>query len=67
MAAGVDWPVRCLRIGAGDVEIAQRDEAQTVGLGRVVQHDFRHQLGGAVGRDRRGRRVLAHGHVCGLP
>ncbi len=30
VASGVDWPVRCLRIGAGDVEIAQDDMAETV-------------------------------------
>ena len=55
-----------LRIGAGDVEIAQHHEAQPVGAAGVVQHDLRHQLRGAVRRDRRGRRILAHRHVLGI-
>ena len=40
-----------LGVGAGDVEIAQRDVAQVVGAGRVGQHQLGHELRGAVGRD----------------
>ena len=47
-----------LRIGAGDVEIAQRHIAEIVGARRVVEHPLRHQLGAAIGRERRRRRGL---------
>ena len=41
-----------LRVGAGDVEIAQRDIAEVVGAARVLEHPLDHQLGAAVRRDR---------------
>ena len=49
-----------LRVGAGDIEIAQRDVAEIIGPGRVLEHPFDHQLGAAIRRDRRERRVLRH-------
>src|ERR1700677_734742 len=33
-----------LGIGAGDIEIAQRNVAEIVGLGRIVEHPFDHEL-----------------------
>jgi hypothetical protein len=48
------------RIGAGDVEIAQDDMGEIVGAAGVAQHDFGHQLRGAIGRDRLRRRILRH-------
>ena len=47
------------RIGAGDVEIAQRRIAEVVRRRGVGEHHLGHQLGAAVGRYRRERRVLA--------
>ena len=49
-----------LRIGAGDVEIAQRDIAQVMGARDVLQHPFDHELGAAIGRDGLERLVLGH-------
>ena len=41
-----------LRIGAGDVEIAQHDMAQVVGAPGVGEHPFDHQLRAPIGRHR---------------
>ena len=47
-----------LRIGAGDVEIAQGAEIEAIGRGAVAQHPLGHQLGPAIGIDRLGARLL---------
>src|SRR5450759_3835429 len=52
-----------LRIGAGDVEVAQHHEAQPIGRAGIVQHDLRHQLRAAVRRDQRRRRILAQRYL----
>ena len=53
-------PDASTRIAARNVEIAQRHVAQfRGGRGEVAQHPLAHELRGAVGIDRRGRRVLA--------
>src|SRR3546814_9305217 len=41
-----------LRIGAGDVEIAQRAEVNRMGGGRIGQHPLGHQLRPAIDRKR---------------
>ena len=46
-----------LRIGAGDIEIAQRGVAESMRGRGVAQHPLAHQLGQAIGRFRRERRV----------
>ncbi|GIX21854.1 MAG: hypothetical protein KatS3mg121_0637 [Gammaproteobacteria bacterium] len=46
------------RVGAGHVEIAQRDVPRAAGRGQVREHRLGHPLGTAVGVDRRRRRVL---------
>ena len=46
------------RIRARDIEIAQRDVTQIGSGGEVAQHPFGHQLGQAVGVDRRDRGVF---------
>src|SRR4249920_1732517 len=46
------------RIGAGDVEIAQGDEAQVVRSPGVAQHDLGHQFRSAVRRDRLRPRIF---------
>ena len=51
-----------LRVGARDVEIAQRHVAEIVRARRVGEHDLGHQLGRAVGRHGRQRGILAHGN-----
>ena len=53
VAPRVDWPVRPCGIGAGDVEIAERDIAEVVRRRGVGEHHLGHQLGAAVGRLRR--------------
>ena len=45
-----------LGVGAGDVEIAERDKAEVVRLRGVAEHDLGHQLRGPIGRHRSGRR-----------
>ncbi len=52
VAPTVDWPVPPARIGAGDVEVAQRAYRRNHAQRRVAQHDLGHQLGGAIGRFR---------------
>ena len=47
-----------LGVGAGDIEVAQRDVAEIIGARRVLEHPFDHQLGAAIRRDRRERRLL---------
>ena len=53
--------VPALRIGARDIEIAQRDIAEIIGARAILQHPLDHQLGTAIGRDRRQRRFLRNG------
>ena len=48
-----------VRIGAGDVEVAQRHVAEIMRRRRVGEHHFAHQLGAPVGRLGRKRRILA--------
>ena len=55
------------RIGAGNIEIAQDDVAQTMRAARIAQHDFRHQLRPAIGRYRQRRRGLGYRDAAGLP
>ena len=54
-----------LRVGAGDIEVAQRHIAQIVRARRVGQHDLGHALGRAVGRHGRQRRILGDRRVAG--
>ncbi len=61
VALGVDWPRRPCGIRPGHVEVAQHDGRHVVRLDRVGEHPFHHQLGAAVGVDRRQRDVLRHG------
>ena len=49
-----------LRIGAGDVEIAQHAAAQPVCAGDVGEHPLAHQLRHAIGGGGKGRRALVH-------
>ena len=50
------------RIGAGDIEQAQRHVPEFMPVHRVSQRAFRRRLGNAVGRERRERRILPHRH-----
>src|SRR3546814_9334334 len=52
-------------LGAGDVEIAQRDVAQAARRGEIAQHPLDHQLGAAVGIDRLCRRGLRDRNLVG--
>jgi hypothetical protein len=47
-----------LRVGAGDVEVAEHAIVEGAGGGDVAEHLLGHQLGPAVGVDRAGRAVL---------
>ena len=54
-----------LRIGPGDVEIAQRAEVERMRRSRIAQHGLAHQLGHAIGIDRTLGGVLGHGRHFG--
>jgi hypothetical protein len=45
-------------VGAGNIEVAQYGVTEIMRRAGVAQHDFRHQLGPAIGRDRCDRRFL---------
>ena len=48
-----------LRIGARDIEVAQRDVAEVVGPGGILEHPLDHQFRPSVGGDGSQRRLLA--------
>ncbi len=58
VALGGALPAAPLRVGPGDVEIAQRYIAQIGRRGGVAKHGFGHQFRGSIGRQRRQRRSL---------
>jgi hypothetical protein len=49
-----------LWVGAGDIEITQCDMSQVVRAACIAQHDFRHQLRPAIGRNRLRRRLFVN-------
>ena len=55
-----------VRVGAGDVEIAQDEVIEAVRDTRIAQHDLGHELRGAIGRHRRHRVILADRHSGGI-
>jgi len=56
-------PGAALGIGAGNIEVAQNDVTEIMSRCGVAEHDFRHQLGPAIGRDRCSQRRLGNRHL----